>query len=76
MTLADEICDDLVWKIINAEALKMENALRQLLREGCDCGNRNLENFVLIYEDNKFKYVLCKCCKKRHYVEGVVYGIC
>ena len=46
----------------------IENYLIKLLENGCKCGNKNIKKFTLIYCENEFKYILCECCKRKHYV--------
>lgn len=67
---------DFIEFLILEEQRILENFLKNLLDKGCECGNRNIKNFTLIYCEHKFKYVLCECCKRKHYVKGVQYGIC
>lgn len=46
----------------------IEMKCEELINTGCECGNKNINNFTLCYFDNEFGYILCEKCKTKHYV--------
>lgn len=46
----------------------IERKLEDLIENGCECGNKWISNFTLVYCEDDFQYVQCEKCKRRHYV--------
>ena len=47
----------------------IERKLEELLDTGCECGNKWINNFTLVYCENDFQYVQCEKCKRKHYLK-------
>ena len=40
----------------------IEDTIKNLLIKGCSCGNKNIKQFVIIYQENEFAYIKCDIC--------------
>lgn len=66
------LIQDIIQSIMSYNASVIEGKLLELMNTGCECGNKNPEEFTLIYCENEFKHILCEKCKKHHHVEGIL----
>ena len=47
----------------------IERKCEELIENGCECGNKWINDFTLVYCEGDFQYIQCEKCKRKHYLK-------
>ena len=67
-----EYINKVITNMVLYNNMTIEEKLKDLIINGCSCGNKDIEKFTLIFKEGEFSHIQCEVCDKHIYPIGTV----